>query len=421
MQQAFLDHDGYQCGYCTPGQVCSAVGMLDEAKQGHPSHVTEDLSGAVELDDDEIRERMSGNLCRCGAYVGILAAVREAAARRMRALDYVRADDAAGRRRLVGRQPDARASSAAAPTSSTTSSSASPRPALLVDVSRLPLDDDPSDDGADGPGCASAPTSATATWPRTRCVRARAARPSPAPCSPARPGRSATRPPPAATCCSAPGASTSRTSRTPVQQARARQRLLGARGLRPLQRRPRRQRRTASPPTPPTWRSRLAALDAAVVVLGAGRRAPGAARRPAPAARATPPTSTRPWRHGDLITAVELPADRPSPRARPTARCATGRPTPSRWSRSPPALRPRRRARPRRPDRAGAGSPTSRGGPAAPRRRPARRPLTEDAVRAAVDDELDAARTTDENAYKMPMVRNVTTITCCRLAAGGAR
>ncbi|MBM6404485.1 2Fe-2S iron-sulfur cluster binding domain-containing protein [Phycicoccus sp. CSK15P-2] len=79
VQQAFLDHDGYQCGYCTPGQVCSAVGMLDEAKQGHPSHVTEDLEGDTDLTDDEIRERMSGNLCRCGAYAGILAAVREAA------------------------------------------------------------------------------------------------------------------------------------------------------------------------------------------------------------------------------------------------------------------------------------------------------------------------------------------------------
>jgi xanthine dehydrogenase YagT iron-sulfur-binding subunit len=79
VQQAFLDHDGYQCGYCTPGQVCSAVGVLDEAAQGHPSHVTADLTGAPRLDDDEIRERMSGNLCRCGAYVGILAAVRDAA------------------------------------------------------------------------------------------------------------------------------------------------------------------------------------------------------------------------------------------------------------------------------------------------------------------------------------------------------
>jgi xanthine dehydrogenase YagT iron-sulfur-binding subunit len=79
VHQAFLKHDGYQCGYCTPGQVCSAVGVLDEIKQGHPSHVTADLEGGVEPTDDEIRERMSGNLCRCGAYPGILAAVREAA------------------------------------------------------------------------------------------------------------------------------------------------------------------------------------------------------------------------------------------------------------------------------------------------------------------------------------------------------
>lgn len=79
VQQAFLDHDGYQCGYCTPGQVCSAVGVLDEAKQGHPSHATADLEAETELSDDEIRERMSGNLCRCGAYPGILAAIREAA------------------------------------------------------------------------------------------------------------------------------------------------------------------------------------------------------------------------------------------------------------------------------------------------------------------------------------------------------
>jgi xanthine dehydrogenase YagT iron-sulfur-binding subunit len=79
MQQAFVDLDGLQCGYCTPGQVCSAIGMLDEVKAGHPSHVTEDLTGPVELDDEEIRERMSGNLCRCGAYVNIVAAIRQGA------------------------------------------------------------------------------------------------------------------------------------------------------------------------------------------------------------------------------------------------------------------------------------------------------------------------------------------------------
>jgi len=77
--QAFVDHDGFQCGYCTPGQICSAVGMLDELKAGAPSHVTEDLETAPELNDAEIRERMSGNLCRCAAYPNILAAINEAA------------------------------------------------------------------------------------------------------------------------------------------------------------------------------------------------------------------------------------------------------------------------------------------------------------------------------------------------------
>ncbi len=79
VQQAFLDADGLQCGYCTPGQICSAVGMLDEVSAGWPSHVTVDLTSAAKLTDEEISERMSGNLCRCGAYVGIVAAVRRAA------------------------------------------------------------------------------------------------------------------------------------------------------------------------------------------------------------------------------------------------------------------------------------------------------------------------------------------------------
>ncbi len=77
--QAFLEHDGFQCGYCTPGQICSAVGMLDEVKSGAPSHVTDDLDAAPELTDEEIRERMSGNLCRCAAYPNIVAAIHEAA------------------------------------------------------------------------------------------------------------------------------------------------------------------------------------------------------------------------------------------------------------------------------------------------------------------------------------------------------
>jgi xanthine dehydrogenase YagT iron-sulfur-binding subunit len=80
LQQAFIDHDGFQCGYCTPGQICSAAAMLAEAQAGWPSAVTADLTAqTVTLDADEVRERMSGNLCRCGAYVNIVAAVLDAA------------------------------------------------------------------------------------------------------------------------------------------------------------------------------------------------------------------------------------------------------------------------------------------------------------------------------------------------------
>ncbi len=77
LQAAFVEHDGFQCGYCTPGQLCSAVGMADEARRGVPSNVTEDLAADIVLDHDELRERMSGNLCRCGAYNGIIAAISE--------------------------------------------------------------------------------------------------------------------------------------------------------------------------------------------------------------------------------------------------------------------------------------------------------------------------------------------------------
>ncbi len=80
MQQAFVDRDALQCGYCTPGQVCSAVAMLEEARAGMPSHVSADVTDTeVELTDAEVRERMSGNLCRCGAYVNIVAAIQDVA------------------------------------------------------------------------------------------------------------------------------------------------------------------------------------------------------------------------------------------------------------------------------------------------------------------------------------------------------
>jgi xanthine dehydrogenase YagT iron-sulfur-binding subunit len=81
MQAAFVAHDGFQCGYCTPGQICSAVGMLGEVQAGWPSHATADVAaGDIELTDAEIRERMSGNVCRCAAYPNIVAAIREVAA-----------------------------------------------------------------------------------------------------------------------------------------------------------------------------------------------------------------------------------------------------------------------------------------------------------------------------------------------------
>jgi xanthine dehydrogenase YagT iron-sulfur-binding subunit len=79
MQQAFLEHDAFQCGYCTPGQICSAVGMLDEAAAGLPSHATGELTAPISLTGEEIRERMSGNICRCSAYPQIVAAIESVA------------------------------------------------------------------------------------------------------------------------------------------------------------------------------------------------------------------------------------------------------------------------------------------------------------------------------------------------------
>ncbi|MEG3165515.1 2Fe-2S iron-sulfur cluster-binding protein [Sphingomonas sp. PB2P19] len=76
LQTAFIEHDGFQCGYCTPGQICSAIGMAAEARRGVPSHVSADLAADVILTRDEIQERMSGNLCRCGAHNGIIDAIR---------------------------------------------------------------------------------------------------------------------------------------------------------------------------------------------------------------------------------------------------------------------------------------------------------------------------------------------------------
>ncbi len=79
MQAAFVKHDGFQCGYCTPGQICSSVAVLEEIAANIPSHVTADLTAQAKITPDEIRERMSGNICRCGAYSNILDAITEIA------------------------------------------------------------------------------------------------------------------------------------------------------------------------------------------------------------------------------------------------------------------------------------------------------------------------------------------------------
>ncbi len=78
LQQAFVECDGFQCGYCTPGQICSAIGMFNEFQNGLPSAVSASMTGEYEFSDEEIKERMSGNLCRCGAYNGITEAIHEA-------------------------------------------------------------------------------------------------------------------------------------------------------------------------------------------------------------------------------------------------------------------------------------------------------------------------------------------------------
>ena len=105
VQAAFIKYDGFQCGYCTPGQICSAVGLLEEAKRGEVSHVTEDVTAPVKrLTDDEIRERMSGNICRCGAYPGIVAAIQEAHSGResARTWRFVEGEELARVRKEVG-------------------------------------------------------------------------------------------------------------------------------------------------------------------------------------------------------------------------------------------------------------------------------------------------------------------------------
>ncbi len=82
MQSAFVEHDGFQCGYCTPGQICSAKAVIEEIRAGIPSHVTDDITADIPMSSEEIKERMSGNICRCGAYDNILAAIQQVAEER---------------------------------------------------------------------------------------------------------------------------------------------------------------------------------------------------------------------------------------------------------------------------------------------------------------------------------------------------
>ena len=120
MQAAFVERDGFQCGYCTPGQICSAVGMLAEVKAGWPSHVTADVaSPRIALTDAEIRERMSGNICRCAAYPNIVAAIRDVAEGGRHESLHLRAGDGLAGRARRGVESPARSSSVAAPICST--------------------------------------------------------------------------------------------------------------------------------------------------------------------------------------------------------------------------------------------------------------------------------------------------------------
>ena len=123
LQQAFIEHDGFQCGYCTPGQICSAIGMAAELARGVPSHVTRGPRGRRRSRSrrDELRERMSGNLCRCGAHNGIVDAIADvfAGGAAMNPFAYSRAQPTRRRPMRQRRRPRRQAISAAAPTSST--------------------------------------------------------------------------------------------------------------------------------------------------------------------------------------------------------------------------------------------------------------------------------------------------------------
>ena len=337
MQQAFLDHDGFQCGYCTPGQICSAVGDARRGRRGWPERGhrrtwTGDPGAARRRRSGE---RMSGNLCRCGAYANIVAGDRRRAARPDEALRLRRgrptSPTAVRHRRR--RRPDAVFLAGGT---------------NLVDLMKLGVAT--PDTARRRPPAAArreierrCPTAALRIGAAVRnsdlaadpLVRERypvlaqallAGRVRPA----AQHGHHRRQPAAAHPLRLLPG------RHHALQQARARHRAAGRRRLQPL---PRRSSgaspSTASPPTPRTWRWRWPPSTPWCSVLGRRRRR---ARSRSPSCTGCPgddPARDTVLEHGELITAVELPP-LPAAARSPTARCATAPPTRSRWSRWPP-------------------------------------------------------------------------------------
>ena len=341
LQQAFLDRDAYQCGYCTPGQICSAVGMLAEADAGWPSAVTpadaSRVDGAAELTVDEVRERMSGNLCRCGAYANIVPAILDAAAvRRCRpmgrpvkpfgyrtgrcAAEAVAAVARVARGGLPRRWHQPRRPDAAGRRHARTARRRHPAAA--------------GPDRADRRGRPADRRGGAQQRPRRRPAGPAAlSRRCPRRCSPAPPGSCATWRRSAETCCNAPAACTSRTSAshaTSASRARAAPRTEGIH--RDLAILGTSQRCIATHPS--DMAVALAALDAVVRVVGPGGQRRLALGRVLSAARRRP----EPRHHAGARRPDHRRRAAPrSPRwrGRATARRATAPRTRSRSARSP--------------------------------------------------------------------------------------
>ena len=395
MQAAFVEHDAFQCGYCTPGQICSAVGMLDEAARGLAERASPTTaSRRVELDDAEIRERMSGNLCRCGAYANIVPAIarggRDEAVR-------LRAGRRRGRR--VGWRGPARRYLGGGTNLVDLMKLEVETPELLVDVRDL----DTSDRGDRRRRAAH----------RRRRHQQRPRRPPRRPralpgarrrrCWPAPRASCATSPPSAATCSSARAARTSRTSRSRATSARPAPAARRARATTATSRSSGTPRRCVAT-HPSDMAVALAALDATVHVAGpAARDDPDA--RPAPAARRRAGA-----RHGARAGRADrrrrAAAAAVAAQLAPTARSATGRRTRSRSS--PSRSRSTRDGDGARlPDRVRRGRPRAVAGASARRRRCA---AAGDRGRVPGGRRRGAGQAAEplrDNAFKVPLARNL--------------